>query len=628
MIVKKVPKMKAGGGSFGGLANYLLDIKNNNEKVEGFEFSNCSFGDDVQYNLQEIASTQKVNTNTKSDKTYHLIVSFREDENPTPEVIKAIEDELAKSLGFENHQRLSVVHGNTNNLHVHIAINRIDPETFKCKDPFRDIPTLHKKAVELEERYRLKRDNHTAKNREPVKIKDKEIHSGVQSFLTWIKETALPEIKEVIKEEKTSLEDLQRVLNKYNLELRERGAGVVISDKERALYVKASNVDRALSKNNLIKRFGEFKPIHFEEKSTTKFGHNKTSLWSQYQEQTQQIRNDKKALFSSLSKEAADEFQNLKIEYARRRNLIQVNPKLNKYVKREAYRLLGQERAKEFKALKNKLTSERTAIYEENKFHTFTDFLQEKAAAGDPKALSSLKRKNVSVEQFGDVIESENGTGKHKLLPGQKVQITKSGIVFYKIDGGKIIDTGNALKLSGVRSETNLREFLDLAKIKFGALPVIVKGTKQFKEATKESSGTVGKINFTKEDTKSQTFDQIKKRIGEKHNARRGEFTASHDQSRWKSFTASTRAYFGGAREQLENVISDYRNSSLTSRNAINERIADMQSIQNRSIGSKEWFKSNTITTTTTNRGRDTSLQAANGKDKPNDRIKEGGLKR
>ncbi|MGD9971266.1 MAG: TraI/MobA(P) family conjugative relaxase, partial [Sulfuricurvum sp.] len=346
MIVKKVAKMqKEGGGSFGGLADYLMDVKHDNEKVREFHFTNCNGGDEYDMNIKEITTTQLVNSTAKVDKTYHLVVSFQEDENPSMETMRSIEAELVKSIGFADHQRLSVIHDNTNNLHMHIAINRVDPETLSCtKEMLRDMHILGNKAIELEEKYNLKPTNHIPKEREPVKIKDKEIHSGVQSFLSWVKTEAAAEIKDILKDESKSLEELQKTLNKYNLELRERGAGIVLSDKDRPLYVKASDVDRGLSKGNLTKRFGEFKPSRIDEPSTTKFGMKRSSLWDEYQEQTQEKRTVKKELLSTLSEKLDKAFQHLRDDYARRRGEIKNDPTLNNRVKREAYRILSEKR--------------------------------------------------------------------------------------------------------------------------------------------------------------------------------------------------------------------------------------------------------------------------------------------
>jgi hypothetical protein len=227
MIVKLVASK--GTGSFGGLADYILDKSHDGAKVVDAEFTNCPYST-TEKNLSFIKKMQDLNQSAKSDKTMHLIVSFREGEIPSKDILEDIEHELLKSIGMESHHRLSVTHNNTANFHIHIAINRIDPETLKLIDPWQSKKKLDRKAIELEEKHHLQKDNHAPNDLlkqagvifEDIKYskqKDIEIHSGVDSLLTWIKEEALRDIKEVLKDPKSSLEDLHQVLADYNLEL-------------------------------------------------------------------------------------------------------------------------------------------------------------------------------------------------------------------------------------------------------------------------------------------------------------------------------------------------------------------------------------------------------------------------
>ena len=140
MVVKQVGAKKA-TGSFKGLANYLLDVNKDGKKVESYHFENCNF-DSVELNLKEIEITTNLNQIANSDKVLHLVVSFRENEHPSKELLKTVEDELVKSIGMQEHQRLVVAHNNTNNFHIHIVINKIHPKTkkfrtqnFECENP-------------------------------------------------------------------------------------------------------------------------------------------------------------------------------------------------------------------------------------------------------------------------------------------------------------------------------------------------------------------------------------------------------------------------------------------------------------------------------------------------------------
>ncbi len=105
------------------LARYIRAADHEDEKSLMSWCAGCWAGDDYELAIREVADTQVLNTRTTREKTYHLIVSFRpEDEAKlTPEMLKEIELEFAKSLGFEEHQRHCGVHKNTNNLHMPVA---------------------------------------------------------------------------------------------------------------------------------------------------------------------------------------------------------------------------------------------------------------------------------------------------------------------------------------------------------------------------------------------------------------------------------------------------------------------------------------------------------------------------
>jgi hypothetical protein len=53
-----------------------------------------------------------------------------------------IEERFCNALGYAEHQRISVVHHDTDNVHIHVAINKIHPTTFTIHAPIRDYKTL------------------------------------------------------------------------------------------------------------------------------------------------------------------------------------------------------------------------------------------------------------------------------------------------------------------------------------------------------------------------------------------------------------------------------------------------------------------------------------------------------
>lgn len=451
MIVKKVI-FKKHKSNFKALSEYILDVKNdgakvlfeymldqNNgmEKVEAYNFSNCSF-ENQEDNIAEILNTQALNTTSKQDKTMHLVVSFQEDEHPSFEVMKSIEIELMKALGMEKHQRLSVVHSNTNNLHMHIAVNKVDPDTMKVKNPYNDVKILQETAIKLERKFGLKIDNHISSNDKGQNKYNK--HTMSCDFETWVKTKLNAEVSMLLAANKTTFQDLRRCLDKYDLEFRERRKGFVISSKSEKLFCKASSVHRELSKQALEKRFGKnlnLKPtFEIEEKQPTKSKFNKFEgmpthpLYEKYKEAEEQRR---KKLKLGL------DFIEL------RRN------ELNKLVKSSNFDKKTIIYSKTQRALlKNKVGK----LYKEYKKRSFRDFLLDEALSGNQEAIRMLRITKPKFDLSENTLSSK--TDKAQIFEDADF-ISKEGYIVYKGNGkSKIIDKGQFIKISMLEDDREL----------------------------------------------------------------------------------------------------------------------------------------------------------------------------
>ena len=102
--------------------------------------------------IAEVLNTQQMNKRATSDKTYHLVVSFRDDEL-SEDILKKIEDKLCDGLGFGEHQRISVVHHDTDHLHIHIAINKIHPTNLTIHNPHYDYKVIGELCKQLEQEH-------------------------------------------------------------------------------------------------------------------------------------------------------------------------------------------------------------------------------------------------------------------------------------------------------------------------------------------------------------------------------------------------------------------------------------------------------------------------------------------
>ncbi|ENY9704710.1 TraI/MobA(P) family conjugative relaxase [Campylobacter coli] len=458
MIIKKIPSKKQNKSSFKNLSNYILDKDNNNakvlvdymldknnemDKVEGYHFTNCSFDNDED-NINEIINTQKLNTTTKQDKTLHLVVSFQEDEKPTLEILQTIEEEIAKSLGMSDHQRLSVIHSNTNNLHIHIAINKVNPHTLKVINSYNDVRILQETAMKLEKKYNLKLDNH-------ISQKDKQsnkynIHTMNCNFETWVKEKLSKQVDLMLKDEKTTFKDIKQLLAKYDLEFRERRKGFVIASKSEKLFCKASSIHRELSKQALEKRFKEL-DLKQEKENTEKIEEEKQEIKERYQrpnketskalwEKYLRIENEKKA-------ELDKELRMLKL----RRNEFKTSIPSMKFSK-ETFKHVKNQRM----IFKNK----QKELYQKYKRVSYRDFLISESLSGNEEATRALRRSKTKINENENTLSSEQE--KPKIFENVDY-ITKEGYAVYKSGFNKAIDKGEMLKVSLINGKDD-KEFL------------------------------------------------------------------------------------------------------------------------------------------------------------------------
>ena len=257
MIVKVVPIEKS-KSSFRRLTAYItneqvqsdLNIRNVGAWIEPNDLYDI---DDLDLFLEDVKSVQDM-SKSKSDKTYHMIVSFGVDERPSADDLKAISNELVESLGFKKHQRLTVIHDDTDNLHMHIAINKINPEKFTIHEPFRDYKILSKKAQELEIKYGLSQTHSNDKVGDNTCVIANDIDSRPtqESFKKYVSNIDLTDCK--------TWEEFHDKLKVNGVCYSKYGSGAVFKDLvDNKISIKASSVKREYSLSSLERKYGKFK---------------------------------------------------------------------------------------------------------------------------------------------------------------------------------------------------------------------------------------------------------------------------------------------------------------------------------------------------------------------------------
>ena len=107
---------------------------------------------DIQFEMAVVAGMAP----GTEDPIEHIVVSWPEEEHPNAEQVEEVLDILLAVTGMSRHQAYAVLHLDTPNPHLHIALNRVDPVTGKRisigRNIERSIETLHQAIAIIEHR--------------------------------------------------------------------------------------------------------------------------------------------------------------------------------------------------------------------------------------------------------------------------------------------------------------------------------------------------------------------------------------------------------------------------------------------------------------------------------------------
>lgn len=510
-------------------AEYVVDLNGAGDKVLWSRLSNCEAEIPILA-IAEIEATQAQNTRSKADKTYHCVISFPEGEPPTCEQLEDIEDSICEALGFGAHQRISAVHKDTDNIHLHLAINKVHPKTLKVLEPYRDYYIRDKACRALELKHGLLIDNGMGQGQRLNRAGDLEAHHGEQSLLSWIQEQLGERLKQA-SQQGTDWQAIHGVLSEYNLEIKPRGAGLVIGTLEGGLHVKASSVDRRLSFKALTERLGPFQPSlqQGEEQAQMKNEgisplNSKTyqrgprqpqsgagSLWGQYQGERERMSQERAIALNRLKLTQQQTRQQVLNELALRRVSIKANSKLTPKTRRELYQELAKERVDRLVQLKEQGAQQRQAIWQQYPRGGWDDWLTQKASTGNLEALAVLRGRQEARQRFTTALLTAANLEEAKTLirADLKPTVRRNGDVLYRLkDGGRVEDATQAIHVPEVTEAATLLA-LTLADERFQGKALVVEGTNEFKVKVTEMAAIQGlNIRFA-----APELEQMRERI-------------------------------------------------------------------------------------------------------------------
>jgi hypothetical protein len=501
MIAKRVIREADAPSSFRRLAEYIIE---DSARTADVKITNCNRAEAADA-IEEIMAVQAMNARAEGDKTYHLVVSFPQGEHPSAGQLADIEDELCAAIGLAGHQRLSARHLDTDHLHLHVAINKVHPQSYRFVEPFYDKRKLMKACTRLEIQHGLIRTPHSAAERErlPDRVRDMEAHAKTASFLTWIKENAGGTLRQAAVNG-PGWQALHVALAAFDLEIRPRGSGLIIAQREgsveKVLAVKASNVDRALSIHRLTKRWGAFQPDdrslaitppaqRYAKEQLNAAGKD---LYANYLQQRAAAETTRTAAQTELRARHERDRAGLREWYKKSREAIKSRRGIRGGVKRDACRELHDQRAADFAAQKRDAKADFAALWHDHPLPTWLSSLQEAADRGDQPALEVLRQRQQRQKQAtDDLLRAGNpAQARHVVFDQLRPHTRRNGAVVYRVkDGGLVVDEADAIRVEELTAHAAFLA-LSLATERFADQALIVEGSGDFKRQIAEMAGS------------------------------------------------------------------------------------------------------------------------------------------
>ncbi|MFB9087911.1 TraI/MobA(P) family conjugative relaxase [Erwinia tracheiphila] len=209
-----------------------------------------------------------------NDPVYHAILSWPESERPTPDQIFDSARHCLKRLGMEGHQYVFAIHDDTDNLHCHLTVNRINPVSYKAASLYNDRFTLDRSCRELELRNGWKHDNGPYMVNDsgaivrrqkfyksaPAAARQLEHFGDKESLFSYAVDNCREKIDALFLGGSYDWDGVHDILIAAGIELRQKGEGLAIydvADDEQA-PIKASDLHPELTLNCQQELIGAF----------------------------------------------------------------------------------------------------------------------------------------------------------------------------------------------------------------------------------------------------------------------------------------------------------------------------------------------------------------------------------
>jgi len=438
--------------------------------------------EDAELAIDVMELLQEGNLRAKGNKTYHLVISFHpEDRRLGPAELEGVVRRAVRAAGLEEHQYIAVRHSEQEHEHLHVAVNKIHPETLRIHHPYQAIRVFQGLASAIEEELGLRRLDRTVGLYQNHKARDFESHRGTESFSRWAKRRigGTQKLDGI-----PSWAALHQELSRFGVRLVPRGNGLAIVDATRSnLACKASALGRGWSKQRLCERYGNFVPGRGSAEVAREQVHAYVEqplgralddgLWREYQDALGAARTHRNELREAMASriEAARSAHGQ--QFKLRHHAIAAMP-ISGQDKRKLYKTLSFERKAAERRLRATIKRWR-ALRVDTHPGAWKEFLAERAARGDQRALRRL------TPQFrGPAIQSGERRLRTLSLDGLR---TSRGRILHNLTGGvRLRESAGSIELLGEARDDALEQLVRVAKQRFATKCVTLLGSRDVQE--------------------------------------------------------------------------------------------------------------------------------------------------
>ncbi|WP_418268810.1 TraI/MobA(P) family conjugative relaxase [Klebsiella pneumoniae] len=433
----------------------------------------------------EMAATAMANRRCE-EPVFHYILSWQEDENPDPDIIFSCVADTQKALGLEGHQYVAAIHRDTDNVHVHIATNRICPRTFKAATLSFSKERLQRCCRQLELKHGFRHDNgswkvdeqgHVVRAKKRIKALPEgaarlEHFADTESLTTYARQHCFEQIDRLLSGPHFSWGAAHEILCAAGLCLDRKGEGLAVY----SLYdtaqtpIRASRLhpDLTLKQEAIAGSFQSpdwYPDSHNQYRNTLHVrdqgaraerrearANARLELRARYERYRMDWKKpdlDVEGRFRAIAAEARDR----KAEVRRRGRT--VDPQ----IRRLAYNIIAFERMQKEAALRLQLREERATLHAAGKLRpmTYRGWVEQEAVKGDVAAISQLRgwhyRSKRKQSRADGIVYCGPADDLPPLYPeGYDTRVRRDGVICYS-RGGKpaVLDYGDRIEVANTR---------------------------------------------------------------------------------------------------------------------------------------------------------------------------------